>query len=108
MAVQPYQNHSNTTRNQYPNHEEKTVNKIVCESEWWLSHSIRVGTRRIIGSRSRPRSYFWLAGYWTWRNDRYEWMAGQWELPPSSSSAWVAPRWEQQGNAYRFYEGYWN
>jgi hypothetical protein len=50
----------------------------------------------------------WLAGYWTWRNDRYEWMAGHWELPPSSGSVWVTPRWEQQGNAYRFYEGYWN
>ena len=52
--------------------------------------------------------HVWLAGYWTWRNDRYEWMAGHWELPPSSSSVWVAPRWEQQGNAYRFYDGYWN
>jgi hypothetical protein len=52
--------------------------------------------------------HVWLAGYWTWRNDRYEWMAGHWELPPSQSSVWVAPRWEHQGNAYRFYEGYWN
>ena len=24
------------------------------------------------------------------------------------NSTWVAPRWEQQGNAYRFYNGYWN
>jgi len=52
--------------------------------------------------------HVWLPGYWTWRNDRYEWMAGHWELPPSSSTAWIAPRWEQQGNAYKFYEGYWN
>jgi hypothetical protein len=52
--------------------------------------------------------HVWLAGYWTWRNNRYEWMAGHWEAPPSSRSTWVAPRWEQQGNAYRFYEGYWN
>ena len=52
--------------------------------------------------------HIWLAGYWTWRNERYEWMAGQWEMPPTASSIWVAPRWESQGNAYRFYEGYWN
>ena len=52
--------------------------------------------------------HVWLAGYWTWRDERYEWMAGHWELPPTVSSVWVAPRWEQQGNAYRFYEGYWN
>ena len=52
--------------------------------------------------------HVWLAGYWTWRNERYEWMAGHWELPPSSGSVWTAPRWEQQGNAYRFYEGSWS
>jgi WXXGXW repeat (2 copies) len=52
--------------------------------------------------------HVWLAGYWTWRDARYQWMAGRWELPPSSSSVWVAPRWEQQGNAYKFTEGYWN
>jgi len=50
----------------------------------------------------------WVAGYWTWRNSQYQWMVGQWVLPPNSGSVWVAPRWEQQGNAYRFYEGYWN
>jgi hypothetical protein len=52
--------------------------------------------------------HVWIAGYWTWRDQRYEWMAGHWELPPSPSSVWVAPRWQQQGDAYRFYEGYWN
>jgi len=51
----------------------------------------------------------WVPGYWTWRNERYEWMAGHWELPPSSSAVWVAPRWERTDRgAYRFYEGYWN
>jgi hypothetical protein len=51
----------------------------------------------------------WVGGYWTWRNARYEWLAGHWELPPSSSSTWVVPRWERTGNGgYRFYEGYWS
>lgn len=58
---------------------------------------------------ARPSSdHVWVPGYWTWRNSRYEWMAGHWEIPPSISSTWVAPRWEREGNAYRFYEGYWN
>ncbi len=61
----------------------------------------------VVLAQPSPR-HLWLAGYWTWRNDRYEWMAGHWELPPSVSSQWVEPRWERQGNAYRFYEGYWN
>ena len=50
----------------------------------------------------------WVPGYWTWRNSRYEWMAGHWEVPPSSSSVWVAPRWERRTDgSYQFYEGYW-
>jgi hypothetical protein len=51
----------------------------------------------------------WVPGYWTWRNNRYEWMAGHWELPPSSNSVWVAPRWEHRTDgSYQFYEGYWH
>jgi hypothetical protein len=58
---------------------------------------------------ARPSSsHVWVPGYWTWRNDRYEWMAGHWEIPPRANATWVAPRWEREGNAYRFYEGYWD
>ena len=52
--------------------------------------------------------YVWLTGYWTWRADQYQWIAGHWEQPPSPQSTWVSPRWEQEGAAFRFYEGYWN
>ena len=53
-------------------------------------------------------SHKWVPGYWTWRNNRYEWMAGHWELPPNSSSVWIAPRWERRTDgSYQFYEGYW-
>jgi len=58
---------------------------------------------------AQPSSnHVWVPGYWTWRNDRYEWVSGHWELPPNSRAVWVAPVWEQQGNAYKFTEGYWN
>jgi len=63
--------------------------------------------QEVVLARPSPQ-HVWLGGYWTWRDSRYEWMAGHWELPPNSNSVWVAPRWEQQGNAYKFYEGYWN
>jgi len=53
-------------------------------------------------------NYVWVPGYWTWHSEGYEWVAGNWQLPPHSSSVWVAPRCEQQGNAYKFTEGYWN
>jgi WXXGXW repeat (2 copies) len=52
--------------------------------------------------------YVWIAGFWTWRDSRYEWMAGHWELPPHSGAVWVAPRWEPENGSFRFYEGYWD
>jgi hypothetical protein len=58
---------------------------------------------------ARPTGdYMWVPGYWTWRESRYQWMAGHWELPPYRGSNWIAPHTEQEGNAYRFYEGHWN
>ena len=53
-------------------------------------------------------SHVWVAGYWTWRNNQYQWMAGHWEVPPYSNAKWTTPRWQTENGAYRFYEGYWN
>ena len=58
---------------------------------------------------ARPSGdYMWVPGYWSWREGRYQWMSGHWELPPYRGSSWIAPHVEQEGNAYRFYEGHWN
>ncbi|WP_438480230.1 YXWGXW repeat-containing protein [Oleiharenicola lentus] len=64
----------------------------------------------IVTQPARPSSsHVWVEGYWTWRNDRYEWVAAHWEVPPFSGAKWVAPRSERiSENNYRFYEGYWN
>lgn len=57
----------------------------------------------------RPsRDHVWVPGYWTWRGDRYEWMAGHWEIPPRAGAVWVPPRWQPEGTSWRFYEGYWD
>lgn len=59
---------------------------------------------------ARPSSaHVWVPGYWTWRNNRYEWMSGHWEIPPRTDAMWVAPRTERLSDGtYRFYEGFWN
>ena len=50
----------------------------------------------------------WVAGYWTWNNNQYLWVAGHWQIPPQANSVWVPPHWQPEGGAFRFYEGYWN
>lgn len=59
---------------------------------------------------ARPSSaHVWVPGYWTWRNNRYEWMSGHWEVPPRTDAVWVAPRSERLSDGtYRFYEGFWD
>lgn len=59
--------------------------------------------------QARPSSeHVWLPGYWSWRNNRYEWVAGHWEVPPRVNAVWAAPHWERLGDgSYRFYEGSW-
>ena len=57
----------------------------------------------------RPSSsHAWVPGYWTWRNNQYQWMAGHWEVPPRSGAVWIPPRWQPEGTSWRFYEGYWD
>jgi hypothetical protein len=60
-----------------------------------------------IPERPSPQ-HVWIDGYWTWRNSRYEWMAGHWEVPPFSNAKWENPRVESDAGAFRFYEGRWN
>jgi len=58
---------------------------------------------------ARPtRDHVWVAGFWTWRNNQYEWMGGHWEIPPRAGAVWVPPRWQPEGTSWRFYEGYWD
>jgi WXXGXW repeat (2 copies) len=60
----------------------------------------------VVTEQPTPR-HAWIPGYWTYRDQRYVWIAGHWEVPPRSDAVWVAPRYDREGNAYRFYEGHW-
>lgn len=65
----------------------------------------------VVMTRSpRPSSnHVWVEGYWTWRNDRYEWIEASWQQPPYANEKWVTPRWERRSDGnYTFYEGHWN
>jgi len=57
---------------------------------------------------TQPSSqHVWVDGYWTWQNNRYEWMAGHWQVPPFAGARWESPRVVQESGGYRFYEGRW-
>ena len=56
----------------------------------------------------RPSTdHVWVGGYWTWRDSQYQWAAGHWVIPPRSGATWVPPRWQPEGNAWRFFDGSW-
>lgn len=49
----------------------------------------------------------WIPGYWAWRDNQQQWIAGHWETPPHPGATWVPPRWEQRGSDWVFVDGYW-
>jgi hypothetical protein len=51
--------------------------------------------------------HVWVTGYWVWQDDKYQWTAGHWEMPPRGMDSWVAPRWEKKGDGYVLSEGFW-
>ena len=53
-----------------------------------------------------PGLYIWIDGFWNW-NDRYVWERGHWATPPREHAAWVAPRYEREGQGYRYAPGHW-
>ena len=60
-----------------------------------------------VGDQPSPR-HVYISGHWRWQDGAYVWEAGHWELPPSATAAWVAPRWEAKGNGYVLIQGAWH
>ncbi len=58
----------------------------------------------LIVARPSP-DYIWIEGAWTTDDGKYVWNAGHWELPPGPDALPFSP-WVQQGNAYRFRDGF--
>jgi hypothetical protein len=63
----------------------------------------------VVTRPERPSTnHVWLEGYWTWRNDRYEWIPAHWQERPYADAEWMPPRWEKRDDGnYTFYEGHW-
>ncbi|MGA8597850.1 MAG: hypothetical protein WB676_24300 [Bryobacteraceae bacterium] len=51
--------------------------------------------------------YVWTPGFYDWVGGTWVWRPGQWRRRPHPIDQWVAPRWERQGNRYRYHPGGW-
>lgn len=64
----------------------------------------------VIAQPPQPSAnHVWIEGYWTWQNNRYEWVPGHWAQRPYAGADWVPPTWERRGAGnYVFREGHWD
>ena len=87
------------------------------DDRWDREHRGPGGVELIVQAPPPPRhehrdhrpgdDFVWIDGYWAWRGNHHEWVAGRWERPPHGHREWIAPRWEHRGGSYVFIEGTW-
>jgi hypothetical protein len=51
--------------------------------------------------------YVWTPGFYDYVGGTWVWRRGTWRHRPHSVDVWVAPRWEHEGNGYRYHAGGW-
>jgi hypothetical protein len=58
---------------------------------------------------TRPdRESVWTKGYWHWEGSRWDWVSGRWQRPEQRTHRWIAPRYQREGNAWRYEPPHWS
>jgi hypothetical protein len=58
---------------------------------------------------ARPdRDSVWVPGAWDWQGSQWTWVAGRWDRPEERNARWVKPRYQHEGDAYRYEPGHWS
>jgi WXXGXW repeat (2 copies) len=52
-------------------------------------------------------AHVWVRGYWVYRNGRWVWIAGHWELRPRPGALWVAGHWDRTSRGWAWTPGHW-
>ena len=52
-------------------------------------------------------TYVWTPGYWTYHNDSWVWVPGEWQAPPAAGSTWVAGHWDKVAGGWVYTPGHW-
>ena len=55
--------------------------------------------------RARP-GYVWVPGYWNWRGQRHEWVAGSW-MRARPGYVYAQPRWIERDGRWLMEQGRW-
>lgn len=71
-----------------------------------LDKPLPVSSVDSVGEQPTPGHVF-ISGHWSWSDGAYSWDEGHWELPPSASAVWIAPKWEKRDRGYMLVPGCW-
>jgi hypothetical protein len=49
----------------------------------------------------------WSPGYWSWQDNRWEWVSGSWISRPHAGALWTNGHWTKSGNNWKWIPGSW-
>jgi hypothetical protein len=53
-------------------------------------------------------AYGWVPGYWIYRNERWLWVPGRWELRPHPNALWAPGHWNKTPDGWVWTPGHWD
>jgi WXXGXW repeat (2 copies) len=62
--------------------------------------------REVIGVAPGP-SYVWVRGYWVFRDHRWVWVPGHYQLRPRTTAVWVEGHWDHTVRGWVWTPGHW-
>ena len=52
-------------------------------------------------------SHVWIPGYWMYKNNRYVWVPGHYEVRPRLNAVWVPGQWNHTSRGWVWTPGHW-
>jgi hypothetical protein len=53
-------------------------------------------------------AYYWVAGYWAYRERQWVWVPGRWELRPRPNAVWAPGHWNKTPEGWVWRPGHWD
>lgn len=72
-----------------------------------VSYATQPGATSEVITPAPGPGYVWISGHWSNRNQQWVWLAGRWELPPSTSAVWTDGHWVQGSSGWVWVDAGW-